>query len=231
MFFITNLKMDTKVKGIILKLTDIKEADKLASIFSLEQGIISANFRGIRKEKSKLKSFALPFTFAEFNINQTSNSRVVTSANVIDGFYGLTQNYNKTILGYVLLDILKTIVPVEKPEPDLFVLTPNSLKLIETEDEYLALTNFIIKFIEFCGMALDFEFDKFVYLDRTTGEFVAKQNFATMQIDKKVFEFLKSANNNKNLDVTETIKKQALRLLNTILTIKFNAEIRSFEFV
>ena len=47
--------MDTKVKGIILKLTDIKEADKLASIFSLEQGIISANFRGIRKEKSKLK--------------------------------------------------------------------------------------------------------------------------------------------------------------------------------
>lgn len=223
--------MDTKVKGIILKLTDIKEADKLASIFTLEQGIITANFRGVRKEKSKMKSSAMPFTFAEFNLNQTGNTRVVTSANVVDGFYLITQNYNKTIAGYIVLDILKTILPAEKPEPDLFVLTLNALKQIETTDELFSLANFIIKFIEFCGMTLDFDFDKFVYLDRTTGEFVDKQNFATMQIDKKVFEFLKAANIGTQIDATDTTKKQALRLLNTILLIKFNAEIRSFEFI
>ena len=223
--------MDTKVKGIILKLTDIKEADKLASIFTLEQGIITANFRGVRKEKSKMKSSAMPFTFAEFNLNQTGNTRVVTSVNVVDGFYLITQNYNKTIAGYIVLDILKTILPAEKPEPDLFVLTLNALKQIETTDELFSLANFIIKFIEFCGMTLDFDFDKFVYLDRTTGEFVDKQNFATMQIDKKVFEFLKAANIGTQIDATETTKKQALRLLNTILLIKFNAKIRSFEFI
>lgn len=223
--------MDTKVKGIILKLTDIKEADKLASIFTLEQGIITANFRGVRKEKSKMKSSAMPFTFAEFNLNQTGNTRVVTSVNVVDGFYLITQNYNKTIAGYIVLDILKTILPAEKPEPDLFVLTLNALKQIETTDELFSLANFIIKFIEFCGMTLDFDFDKFVYLDRTTGEFVDKQNFATMQIDKKVFEFLKAANIGTQIDATDTTKKQALRLLNTILLIKFNAEIRSFEFI
>lgn len=223
--------MDTKVKGIILKLTDIKEADKLASIFTLEQGIITANFRGVRKEKSKMKSSTMPFTFAEFNLNQTGNTRVVTSVNVVDGFYLITQNYNKTIAGYIVLDILKTILPAEKPEPDLFVLTLNALKQIETTDELFSLANFIIKFIEFCGMTLDFDFDKFVYLDRTTGEFVDKQNFATMQIDKKVFEFLKAANIGTQIDATDTTKKQALRLLNTILLIKFNAEIRSFEFI
>lgn len=223
--------MDTKVKGIILKLTDIKEADKFASIFSLEQGIITANFRGVRKEKSKMKSSALPFTFAEFNLNQTGNSRVVTSTNVVDGFYSITQSYNKTIAAYIVLDILKTILPAEKPEPDLFVLTLNALKQIETNDEFFALSNFIIKFVEFCGMTLDFDFDKFVYLDRTTGEFVSKQNFATMQIDKKVFEFLKAANAGTQIDASNTTKKQALRLLNTVLLIKFNAEIRSFEFI
>lgn len=223
--------MDTKVKGIILKLTDIKEADKLASIFSLEHGIITANFKGVRKEKSKMKSSALPFTFAEFNLNQTGNTRVVTSTNVVDGFYLITQSYNKTIAGYIVLDILKTILPVEKPEPDLFVLTLNALKQIETTDEFFALANFIIKFIEFCGMTLDFDFEKYVYLDRTTGEFVDKQNFATMQIDKKVFEFLKAANAGTQIYAPDTTKKQALRLLNTILLIKFNAEIRSFEFI
>ena len=223
--------MDTKVKGIILKLIDIKEADKLASIFSLEQGIITANFRGVRKEKSKMKSSALPFTFAEFNLNQTGNSRVVTSTNVVDGFYSITQSYDKTIAAYIVLDILKIILPAEKTEPDLFVLTLNALKQIETNDEFFALSNFIIKFVEFCGMTLDFDFDKFVYLDRTTGEFVSKQNFATMQIDKKVFEFLKAANAGTQIDASNTTKKQALRLLNTVLLIKFNAEIRSFEFI
>ena len=122
--------MDTKVKGIILKLIDYKEADKLASIFTLEQGVVTVKFKGVRKEKSKLKSACMPFTFAEFNINQTGNSRVVTNLNVIDDFYGILQNYNKTIVGYIILDILKTILPVEKPEQDLFVLTLNALKQI-----------------------------------------------------------------------------------------------------
>ena len=129
------------------------------------------------------------------------------------------------------MDILKTILPAEKPEPDLFVLTLNALKQIETNDEFFVLSNFIIKFVEFCGMTLDFDFDKFVYLDRTTGEFVSKQNFVTMQIDKKVFEFLKAANAGTQIDASNTTKKQALRLLNTVLLIKFNAEIRSFEFI
>lgn len=224
--------MDTKVKGIILKLTDIKEADKLASIFSLEQGIISANFRGVRKEKSKMKSSALPFTFAEFNLSQTGTTRVVTSTNVLDGFYGLTADYNKTIAGFILLDIIKTILPAEKPEPDLFVLALNGLKDIETKDEFSSLSSFIIKFIEFCGMALDFDLQKYVYLDRTTGNFTSTQNFATMQIDKRVFDFLKSVNAGVEASQTPiTTKKQALRLLNAILLAKFNAEIRTFEFI
>lgn len=224
--------MDTKVKGIILKLNDYKEADKLASIFSLEQGVITANFRGVRKEKSKMKAFALPFTFAEFNINQTGVTRVVTSINVIDGFYGLTTKYSKTISGYILLDTIKTILPVEKPEADLFVLALNALKQIETQDEYLAVAQFIIKFIEFCGETLNFSQNNYVYLDRAIGDFVRSPNFATTQIDKKVFMLLKTVNDgNLNIEANETTKKQALRLLNTILTIKFNVEIRSFEYI
>ncbi len=224
--------MDTKVKGIILKLTDYKEADKLASIFSLEQGIITANFRGVKKEKSKLKSSCMPFTFAEFNINKTGATRTVTSVNVLDGFYGLTMDYNKTIFGYIVLDIIKTILPPEKQEPDLFVITLNALKQIETEQPCEALVSFIIKFIDFSGMTLNFDHTNIVYLDRTTGEFVSSANFATMQIDKKVYSFLKSvALNQQGETYSDTIKKQALRLLNLILKCKFNAKIKAFEFV
>lgn len=224
--------MDTKAKGIILKLTDFKEADKLASIFTLEQGVLTANFRGVRKEKSKMKSFALPFTFAEFNFNQTGASRTVTAVNVIDGFYGLTQDYNKTIFGYIVLDIIKTILPNEKPELDLFVLTLNALKQIEISDEFFSLAEFIVKFIDFCGMTVNFDCDKYIYFDKMNGDFVPKQNFNTVQIDKKVYDYLKSVNNHStNLEFSQTTKKQALRLLNLILSLKFSVEIHSFEFI
>lgn len=223
--------MDTKVKGIILKLIDYKEADKLASIFTLEQGVVTAKFKGVRKEKSKLKSACMPFTFAEFNINQTGNSRVVTNLNVIDGFYGILQNYNKTIVGYIILDILKTILPVEKPEQDLFVLTLNALKQIETEDEFISLARFIIKFVDFSGMTLNFDIPKYAYFDKVTGDFVKTLSFSTMQLDSKVYTYLKAINNGEKPTASSTTQKQALRLLNTVLLIKFNAVIKSFEFI
>ena len=60
--------MDEKVKGIIVKLTDYQDADKLASIFTFEQGLITAKFNGVKKDKAKYKSVAQPFVFAEFVI-------------------------------------------------------------------------------------------------------------------------------------------------------------------
>ena len=60
--------MDVKDKGIIIKLTDYLEADKLASVFSLQQGIITAKFAGVKKEKAKFKAVAQPFCFADFDL-------------------------------------------------------------------------------------------------------------------------------------------------------------------
>ena len=47
--------MDEKTQGIILKLIDYKDADKLASIFTFNFGIITAKFVGVKKEKAKLE--------------------------------------------------------------------------------------------------------------------------------------------------------------------------------
>ena len=76
---------EIKVKGIVLKLTDYKDADKLASIFTLEEGKILAKFVGVKREKAKLKSVAQSFVLAEFNINKKANKRTITSAYMLEG--------------------------------------------------------------------------------------------------------------------------------------------------
>ncbi len=225
--------MDTRYKGIVLKLTDYKEADKLASIFTLEQGIISAKFTGVKKDKAKLKSVAQPFMFAEFNVNERNGLKTITSANVIDTFYNILSNYSKTICGYIVLDMIKSIIPVEKKEEDLFLLSLSSLKNIEEHNEYISLIDYILKFIDFTGMRVEFTDTDYVYLDKQSGEFTSSRTPNAIQIDKTVYKTLKLIND-KSFDVeienTATLK-QITRLLHNIIYIKYSIDIKSFEFI
>ena len=223
--------MDTKVKGIVLKLNDYKDADKLASIFTLEQGIITAKFTGVKKEKAKLKSVAQPFVFADFVLNESGNNKTVTSANVIDSFYNILNTYNKTIMGYIVLDIVKSILPKEKSEPDLFLLTLNALQNIETKNELVSTIGYILKFIDFSGMEIQFPEEEYVYLDTLNGNFSKCREQGFMAIDKKVYLTLKNISEEKEIENNETILKQILRLLHNIIYLKFNEDIKSFCFI
>lgn len=218
--------MDTKVKGIILSTKDYLEADKIASIFSYEQGIISAKFVGVKKEKAKLKALAQPFTFAEFELVGKKDFNVVKQGLVMDNFPQIISDYNKTICAFILVDIVKSIVPKSKPEPDLFLLTVNSLKKIEQEDSEQSLIEFIINFETLLGEELNiFPTEKRIYLDKSIGDFVPTPNAYTVEIDKKVFNALSVPTTNK------LTKKSCLKLLNTILSTKYDVELKSFSFL
>ena len=223
--------MDTKAKGVIISLIDYKDADKLASIFTLEYGLITAKFVGVRKEKAKLKAIAQPFVFADFLINENGKNKTITSASVVDNFYNILNNYQKTISGYIVLDILKSILPKEKPEPDLFILTLNALKQIEEQNELVATISYILKFIAFSGMEIQFPQKEYVYLDALTGNFTGIREPNCTAIDKKVYLTLKAINEEREIEHNETTLKQILRLLHNIIYLKFNEDVKSFQFI
>lgn len=223
--------MDEKVKGIIVKLIDYKDADKLASIFTLEQGVVLAKFGGVKRDKAKFKAVAQPFTFAEFNLSSKGKNKTVTSADVIDDFAIIKTDYNKTICGYIVLDIIKSILPTEKQEQDLFLLTISTLKEMEEKNEYVTLIKYILKFILFSGMGQELPECDYVHFDKTSGDFSKTASINSMQIDKKVYATLRAINNNQNIEINETILKQILRLLHNMIYIKFNEDIKSFDFI
>lgn len=233
---------EEKLQGIVLKLTDYKEADKLASIFTLEQGIVSAKFTGVKKEKAKLKALAQPFVFAEFNLASKGNLKQVINATLIDNFYPILSDYNKTICAYIVLDIINTILPQNKPEKELFVLTLNALKNIEKYNPFVATIDYILQFFTFSGVGLELPETDYVYFNKFNAEFEKSSTNNSVQIDKKVYSILKEINSNSNqvlqieneTNNAENINekyKQILRLLNNILFSKFNEEIKSFSFI
>ncbi len=235
-----------KVQGIVLKLIDYKEADKLASIFTLEQGIITAKFTGVKKEKAKLKAIAQSFVFAEFNLASKGNLKQVINATLIDNFYPILSDYNKTICAYIVLDIINTILPQNKAENELFVLTLNTLKNIEKQNEFVATIDYILKFFEFSGIGVELPDTEYVFFNKFTGEFEKTSTANSVQIDKKNYQILKEINkssndymqnktnendSNENKSNQDEKYKQILRLLHNIIFIKFNEEIKSFSFI
>lgn len=223
--------MDEKTKGFILKLTDYKDADKLASIFTFEYGVVTAKFVGVKKEKAKLKSFAQPFTFADFNFTKRANSRVVSGVNLIDNFYPILADYNKTICGYILLDTIKSLLPPEKVEQDLFLLAISSLKDIEQKNEFVATIDFLIKFLNFSGFAINFPKTRNIYFDKYTGEFTINKTSTCVQIDKHVYETFMLISDGEIQEFNINILKQILRLIKSIISIHFGEEIKSFDFI
>ena len=221
---------EEKVKGIVVKLIDYKDADKLASVFTLEQGLITAKFNGVKKDKAKLKAVAQPFVFAEFILANKGNMNTVTSAELLDNFPKILNDYNKTICAYIVLDIIKTILPTQKAEQDIFLLTLSSLKNIENNNELVATIDYILKFVAFSGMELQLPDADYIYFNKQTAEFTQSRESA-QQIDKKVYSALKSINKGEELEINTTTLKQTLRLLHNILFIKFGEEIKSFEFI
>ena len=223
--------MDEKTQGLILKLIDYKDADKLASIFTFDYGVITAKFVGVKKEKAKLKAVAQPFTYADFNFTTRAGNKVVSGANLIDNFYQLMLDYNKTICGYIVLDIIKSILPEGKAEQDLFLLSISALKNIETENEYVATIDFILKFLNFSGVGVELPETEYVYLDKLTGDFVSQRNQNSVQIDAKVYQTIKFVFNGEKKEFNQSTLKQCLRLLNNIIFIRFGVEIKSFQFI
>jgi len=218
--------MDTKVKGIILNTKDYLEADKIASIFSYEQGVISAKFVGVKKEKAKLKALAQPFTLAEFELISKKDFNTVKQGLVIDNFPQIITDYNKTICAFILVDILKSILPRQKPEENLFLLSVNALKKIEQEDAQQTLIEFILEFFNEMGESINlFNTEGRVYLDKIVADFTPKPSLNSVEIDKKVYRALIVPTTN------ESIKKSCLKLLNTILLLKYDVELKSFSFL
>lgn len=218
--------METKVKGIILSTKDYLEADKIASIFSYEQGVISAKFVGVKKEKAKLKALAQPFTLAEFELIGKKDFNTVKTGIVIDNFPQIINDYNKTICAFILVDIIKSILPKNKSEGDLFLLSVNALKKIEQEDAMQSLIEFIIEFFNEMGEGINlFETDGKVYLDKMVADFTPQPTINSVEIDKKVYKALIVPTSN------DSVKKSALKLLNTILLLKYDIELKSFSFI
>jgi len=145
--------MTFKTKGIILKRTNLGEADRILTIFTEKQGKIKAIAKGIRKTLSRLAGHLEPFCLVNLQIAEGRNLDIVTEAETIKCFIKLRGNLRATHQAYYLAEIIEKMTAEGEKHLAIFDLLEQVLEHLDNGKNKLLLSYFEINFLAESGFA------------------------------------------------------------------------------
>ncbi len=127
-----------KVKGIILKRTNLGEADRILTIFSDKLGKIRAIGKGIRKQNSRLGGHLEPFCLANLVVAEGRNLDIVTEAEIIECFFDIRNNLKSTHISYYLAEAIDKLTGEHEKHAEVLELLLEVLNNVgQTNDDFL----------------------------------------------------------------------------------------------
>ncbi len=121
--------MLTEVRGLVIRTVDIKDTDRLITIFTEEKGAITALARGARSLKSRKMAATMQFCYGNFVLYGQSDKLWVKEAELIESFFDIRKTIEGLALSGYIAEILSDVT-VEEEERDLLRLSLNSLYAI-----------------------------------------------------------------------------------------------------
>ena len=119
---------DRMVHGVVIRYANFSESSRMLTLFTLEEGLVSAAARGARRLKSPLRTAAEVFSFAAFDLHPgRSGGLTVTSASLVDSFYGLREDLDYLACATEMTELVLALAPEGDPLPALFSLFVRSL--------------------------------------------------------------------------------------------------------
>ena len=121
-----------EVKGLVLRTTDIKESDRLVTIYTEEQGIVTALAKSARTYKSRKMSSTMQFCYGSYVLYGQGDKLWVKEASLIESFFDIRKSIDGLALAGYVVEVLEHIATTE-PDKELLRLALNSLYAIATE--------------------------------------------------------------------------------------------------
>lgn len=120
-----------EVKGLVIRTVDLKESDRLLTIFTEEMGVVTALARGARSLKSRKMSSTMQFCYSSFILFKKDDKYTVKESELIESFFGIRDTIEGLALAAYIADVLSDVTTAES-DRDLLRLSLNSLYAIST---------------------------------------------------------------------------------------------------
>jgi DNA repair protein RecO (recombination protein O) len=126
------------VKGLVIRSVDVKESDRLITVYTEEQGIITALAKGARSLKSRNMSATQLFCYSKFILYKKGENCYIRESELIESFFDLRKSIEGLALASYILEIMCDVCTAV-PERELLRLSLNSLYAISSGKYNLAL--------------------------------------------------------------------------------------------
>lgn len=114
-------------KGVVLRETETKDADKILTVLTAERGKISVIAKGVRRKSCKYAACAQILTYSEWTLFQRGEWFYVREASVEEQFMGLRADLEALALGCYLAELTEAVTAPEIPAPETLRLLLNGL--------------------------------------------------------------------------------------------------------
>lgn len=125
----------TERTAIVLRYANYRDNDRMLTLFSPTQGRMEALARGCRKPRSPILNASEMFALGDFELYQKGAHLTVISANLIETFYPLRQDFDRLAVGTYLLGVTEGFVQPGIPAQELFMLLLHTLSRLTFSDQ------------------------------------------------------------------------------------------------
>jgi DNA repair protein RecO (recombination protein O) len=143
-----------KTEAIVLKRYDLRETSLLVNFYTLDQGKITGEMKGIREDPQKFASAVELFSCNDIIFYEKRNSSVhlVSQCDLKENFQPIRQNVYKITAASAIIELIDGIMAQEDKNCEIFALTKDALsELSACESADKIVTIFKIKLLSLSG--------------------------------------------------------------------------------
>ena len=147
---------------VVLKVKDYRDDDRLSDVFTAEHGLVGVVFRGVKKEKAKLKPFAQPFTVFSSRLTSSKGAFLtpIEPMLISDGFT-LCADLRIFTAASVAAEATVAALGDDDPHPELYVEFLKFLSAVEFNgDPYYQASVYMLRLLELSGFYREYIFEE-----------------------------------------------------------------------
>lgn len=122
--------------AVVLKRSNLGEADRIVTIFSKEYGRMKVIAKGVRRVHSRRAAHLEVFSHVNLVIHKGKTWDSVTQASPIDGFARLRSTLSLVSAGYYLCELVDALLPQHQEHRDVYALLVGTLTALNDTNEF-----------------------------------------------------------------------------------------------
>ncbi|MBQ7566831.1 MAG: DNA repair protein RecO [Oscillospiraceae bacterium] len=148
--------MYQKVKGIVLRESPYRDYDKILTLLTVENGLMTLKARGVTRSKSLLKSACQILTYSEFTVYERQGFHTITEAQPIAMFAELRTDIERLSLASYFAQAAEVTAQADSPDPELLSLLLHAMHaLCSGKPQLLVKAAFELRLASITGYAPD----------------------------------------------------------------------------